>query len=31
LAALPFQYDHDLILAEGAVLALDHTLTFTDA
>lgn len=31
LAALPFQYEHDLPLAPGATLAVDHTLTFTDA
>jgi hypothetical protein len=31
LAALPFQYAEDLPLAPGAVLAVDHTLTFTDA
>jgi hypothetical protein len=30
LAALPFQYEHDLPLAPGATLAIDHTLTFTD-
>jgi Methane oxygenase PmoA len=30
LATLPFQYEHDLPLAPGAALALDHTLTFTD-
>jgi len=30
LAALPFQYEHDLVLAPGATLAVDHTLTFTD-
>lgn len=30
LAALPFQYEHDLTLAPGAPLALDHTLTFSD-
>lgn len=31
LAALPFQYEQDLLLASGATLAIDHTLTFTDA
>lgn len=31
LAALAFQHDRDLTLAPGAVLAVDHTLTFTDA
>ncbi|MDI1318732.1 MAG: PmoA family protein [bacterium] len=31
LAALPFQYERDLPLAAGASLAVDHTLTFTDA
>jgi len=31
LAALPFQYERDLPLAAGATLAIDHTLTFTDA
>jgi len=31
LAALPFQYEHDLPLAPGATLAVDHTLAFTDA
>ena len=31
LAALPFQYERDLPLAAGATLAVDHTLTFTDA
>lgn len=31
LAALPFQYEQDLQLAAGATLAVDHTLTFTDA
>jgi hypothetical protein len=31
LAALPFQYAQDLVLAPGATLAVDHTLTFTDA
>ncbi|MDQ5978801.1 MAG: hypothetical protein QG602_1775 [Verrucomicrobiota bacterium] len=31
LAALPFQFERDLPLAPGATLAIDHTLTFTDA
>lgn len=31
LAALPFQYERDLLLAPGATLELDHTLTFSDA
>ena len=31
LAAIPFQYNRDHVLAPGATLALDHTLTFTDA
>lgn len=31
LAALPFQYERELTLAPGATLAVDHTLTFTDA
>jgi len=31
LAALPFQYERDLILAPGATLSIDHTLTFADA
>jgi hypothetical protein len=31
LAALPFQYEHDLPLAAGATLNVDYTLTFTDA
>jgi hypothetical protein len=31
LAALPFQYEHDLPLAAGASLNVDYTLTFTDA
>ncbi len=31
LAALPFQYEHDLPLAAGAALNVDYTLTFTDA
>lgn len=31
LAAIPFQYEHDLSLETGAALAIDHTLTFTDA
>ncbi len=31
LAALPFQYGQDLVLAPGATLTLDHTLTFADA
>lgn len=31
LAALPFQYERDLTLAPGDTLAVDHTLTFTDA
>jgi hypothetical protein len=30
LTAFPFQYDRDLLLAPGAALALDHTLTFTN-
>ena len=30
LAALPFQYEHDLSLAPGAAFTIDHTLTFTD-
>jgi hypothetical protein len=31
LAALPFQYAEDLPLEAGAALAIDHTLTFSDA
>jgi len=31
LAAIPFQYERDLPLAAGESLAVDHTLTFTDA
>ena len=31
LAAFPFHYDRNLELPAGAALALDHTLTFTDA
>jgi hypothetical protein len=31
LAALPFQYERDLPLEPGALLNVDHTLTFTDA
>ena len=31
LAAFPVQFDHNLALAPNAVLALDHTLTFTAA
>ena len=31
LAALPFHYERDLALADGAVHDIDHTLTFTDA
>lgn len=31
LVAFPFQYDHDLFLAAGAALEIDHSLTFTDA
>ncbi|WP_438479811.1 DUF6807 family protein [Oleiharenicola lentus] len=31
LLAMPFQYNRDLQLAPGATLAIDHTLTFTDA
>jgi hypothetical protein len=31
LAAFPFQYERDLSLGAGATLAIDHTLTFTDA
>ncbi len=31
LVALPFQYAEDLPLAAGATLAVDYTLTFTDA
>jgi hypothetical protein len=31
LAALAFQYEHDLALAPGAVLSVDHTLVFADA
>lgn len=30
LAAFPFQFDRDLPLAPGAMLTLDHTLTFTN-
>lgn len=30
LAAFPFQFDRDLVLVPGAVLRLDHSLTFTD-
>lgn len=31
LAALPFHYDGDHLLAPGAHLTIDHTLTFADA
>ena len=31
LVAFPFQYEHDLVLAEGAAFTVDHSLTFTDA
>lgn len=31
LAALPFHHDRDLVLPPGGTLALDHTLSFTDA
>ncbi len=31
LAALPFQYENELLLDPGAFLAVDHTLTFADA
>jgi Methane oxygenase PmoA len=31
LVAFPFQYDRDLVLAEGAAFTIDHSLTFTDA
>jgi hypothetical protein len=31
LAALPFQYEHDLVLAPDGALAVDYLLTFADA
>ena len=31
LAALPFQYEDELVLAPGAALEIDHQLTFADA
>jgi hypothetical protein len=31
LAAVPFQYERDLTLPPAGTLAIDHTLTFTDA
>lgn len=31
LAAFPFHYDQNLVLAPGQTLAIDHTLTFSDA
>jgi hypothetical protein len=31
LATFSFQYDRDLPLVDGAILAVDHELTFSDA